>query len=268
MAHVVVRGTVYKRCGCRDSVTGKRKGPGCDQLPRPGHGSWYVSLEMPAGVVGERRRLRLGSHRSRQHAELALRALQTPCPATGTAAWTTGRWLRHWLAGRVSLRPSTRRMYESHLRLYLLPHLDRIPLAALTILDVRATFLAINRQHQPLAAPLSATTLHSIRCTLRAALNAAIREGLLTDNPARWIELPAHRRPHAVVWTRARVAAWKAGGPVRRSRFGPPRTPPGSWPPSRATSYGRCSTSSRCAGCGAEKQPDSAGPTSTSTRQH
>jgi integrase len=34
-----------------------------------------------------------------------------------------------------------------------------------------------------------------------------------TDNPARWIELPAHRRPHAVVWTRARVAAWQAGGP-------------------------------------------------------
>jgi hypothetical protein len=90
--------------------------------------------------------------------------------------------LRHWLSDRVALRPSTRRMYESHLRLYLLPHLDRIPLAALTIGDVRATFLAINRQHQVLGTPLSATTLHSIRCTLRAALNSAIREGLLADN--------------------------------------------------------------------------------------
>jgi integrase len=204
---------VYKRCGCRDSVTGKRKGPACDQLSRPGHGSWYVSLEMPLGVAGERRRIRIGGHRSRQQAVLALRALQTPRPATGTAAWTTGRWLRHWLAGRVSLRPGTRRLYESHLRLYLLPHLDRIPLAALTISDVRAMFLAINRHHQVLGSPLSATTLHGIRCTLRASLNAAIREGLLTDNPARWIELPAHPRPHAVVWTRARVAAWKAGGP-------------------------------------------------------
>ena len=213
MAHRAARGTVYKRCGCRDSVTGKRKGPTCDLLPRPGHGSWYVSLEMPVGLAGERRRLRLGGHRSRQHAEVALRALQTPCLPTGTAAWTTGRWLRHWLAERMSLRPRTRRMYESHLRLYLLPHMGRIPLAALTIGDVRATFLAINREHLKLGGPLSATTLHGIRCTLRAALNAAIREGLLTENPARWVELPAHRRPHAVVWTRARVAAWQAGGP-------------------------------------------------------
>ena len=65
-------------------------------------------------------------------------------------------------------------MYESHLRLYLLPHLDRTPLASLTTGEVRAMFLAIGRQHHALGAPLSATTLHSIRCTLRAALNAAI----------------------------------------------------------------------------------------------
>lgn len=206
------RGNVYKRCGCRDAATGKRKGQGCDLLRRPLHGSWYLSLEVPAGPAGERRRIRLGGHRSRRQAEAALRVLQTPCSTGGTPAWTTGGWLRHWLTGRVSLRPSTRRMYESHLRLYLLPHLDRTPLAALTIGEVRAMFLAIGRQHHALGAPLSATTLHSIRCTLRAALNAAIREGLLTDNPARWVELPTHRRPHPAVWTPARVAAWQAGG--------------------------------------------------------
>ena len=206
------QGSVYKRCGCRDAATGRRKGPGCDLLRRPGHGSWYLSLEIPAGAAGERRRLRLGGHRSRRQAEMALRVLQAPCSAGGTSAWTTGRWLQQWLAGRVSLRPSTRRMYESHLRLYLLPHLDRTPLSALSIGEVRAMFLAISRRHQALGTPLSATTVHSIRCTLRAALNAAIREGLLTDNPARWVELPTHHRPHAVVWTRARVAAWQAGG--------------------------------------------------------
>jgi len=135
------RGHVYKRCGCRDAATGKRKGPGCDLLRRPLHGSWYLSLEVPAGAAGERRRIRLGGHRSRRQAEAALRMLQTPCSAGGTAAWTTGRWLRHWLTGRVSLRPSTRRMYESHLRLYLLPYLDRTPLAALTTGEVRAMFL-------------------------------------------------------------------------------------------------------------------------------
>lgn len=51
---------------------------------------------------------------------------------------------------------------------------------------------------------------------MRAALNGAIRDGLLADNPARWVELPPRRRPHPVVWTPARVAAWRAGGPRPR----------------------------------------------------
>lgn len=51
--------------------------------------------------------------------------------------------------------------------------------------------------------PIAAATLHRIRATVRAALNAAVREGLLTDNPARRLELPPARRPHPVVWTHA-----------------------------------------------------------------
>jgi integrase len=206
------RGSVYKRCGCRDAATGKRKGPACALLRQTGHGSWYLTLEFPAGLNGERGRLRLGGHRSRRQAESALRVLQGPSARAGTTSWTTGRWLRHWLVGRLSLRPNTRRMYDSHLRLYLVPHLDRIPLAALTSGDLRGMFQTIIRQHRTAGRPLTPGTLHSIRCTVRAALNAAVREGLLTDNPARWVELPAHPRPKAVVWTPARVAAWQAGG--------------------------------------------------------
>jgi hypothetical protein len=51
-----------------------------------------------------------------------------------------------------------------------------------------------------------------IRATLRSALNAAIRDGLLRDNPARHIELPSPRRPHAQVWTDHRVAARRERG--------------------------------------------------------
>jgi integrase len=58
-------------------------------------------------------------------------------------------------------------------------------------------------------------TLHRIRATLRAALNAAIRDGLLADNPARRVELPSPRRPHPQVWTAQRVRAWHQ----RRQRF-------------------------------------------------
>jgi integrase len=57
------------------------------------------------------------------------------------------------------------------------------------------------------------STLHRIRATLRSALNAAIRDGLLRDNPARFVELPTPRRPQPQVWTEHGVDAWRRGEP-------------------------------------------------------
>jgi hypothetical protein len=59
-----------------------------------------------------------------------------------------------------------------------------------------ATLAAAQTRYGRAATP---STLHRIRATLRSALNAAIRDGLLRDNPARFVELPAPRRPHAQV---------------------------------------------------------------------
>src|SRR5437773_2090167 len=74
-------------------------------------------------------------------------------------------------------------------------------LGELPVAQVQTMFAAIIRQHQALGTPVSAATLTRIRATLRAALNAAIRRGLLTENPAAKAELPRARRPRAVVWT-------------------------------------------------------------------
>lgn len=51
-----------------------------------------------------------------------------------------------------------------------------------------------------------------IRATLRAALNAALRQGLVGMNPACRVEMPPARRPKAVVWTSARVQEWQRTG--------------------------------------------------------
>jgi integrase len=125
---------------------------------------------------------------------------------------TTGQWLVAWLAGRQSLRPSARRSYQHHLDTYLLPRIGTIPLDILTTADLRVMFTAISRQRPAKGGPLSAATLARIRATLRAALNAAIREGLISANPARLVELPAAARPHPVVWTVPREAAWRESG--------------------------------------------------------
>ncbi|MDT3446891.1 hypothetical protein [Pseudofrankia sp. BMG5.37] len=51
-----------------------------------------------------------------------------------------------------------------------------------------------------------------IRATLRSALNTAVREGLIASNPLPQIRLHKPTRPHPVIWTDERVAAWRRDG--------------------------------------------------------
>ncbi len=73
-------------------------------------------------------------------------------------------------------------------------------------------FTALAPTETRLGRPPTPSTLHRIRATLRSALNAAIRDGVLRDNPARLAELPTPRRPQAHVWTDPRVDAWRRTG--------------------------------------------------------
>jgi hypothetical protein len=125
---------------------------------------------------------------------------------------TVGDWLAHWLVTKTATAPSTVRGYAAHVRLYLDPYLGEVLLAELTTGHVQAMIAAIIRQHHALGTPVSAATLIRIRATLRAALNAAIRRGLITENPAVQAELPRARRPRAVVWTPFRVEQWQRTG--------------------------------------------------------
>lgn len=122
--------SVYRRCGCRDEMTGRLLGARCAALRSPSHGSWYFSAELPS-PAGQRRRVRRGGFATRTAAVAALEGLASPAgaPEPGLNA---GEWPRRWLASRVSLRASTARSYEAHVRGYLVPYLGGVPLAALT----------------------------------------------------------------------------------------------------------------------------------------
>ncbi|MEV6623058.1 hypothetical protein AB0M83_26745 [Amycolatopsis sp. NPDC051106] len=110
---------------------------------------------------------------------------------------TVGQWLDIWLATRHAIRPATRRIYTQLVRDYVQPGLGNVALGKLTIGRVQAMFTGLLRANAARVRPLSATTLQRIREVLRAALNGAIRRGLITSNPARWVELPSLRRPGA-----------------------------------------------------------------------
>jgi hypothetical protein len=143
---------------------------------------------------------------------------------------TVTEWLTAWLAGRRNLRPNTRRLYDAHIRLYLLPHLGHLRLDRLRVTHLDAMFAAIE-DHNTLIhtahastdpqirasvkgqRPAEAATQQRIRGTLRKALNDAIRRSLIITNPACHVEL-AGKRPKPLVWTDERVARWRRTGTV------------------------------------------------------
>jgi integrase len=51
-------------------------------------------------------------------------------------------------------------------------------------------------------------TMHRVFTTLRAALNAAVKQRLIAFNPCAGVELPAGRRAEAMVWGPDEVAAF------------------------------------------------------------
>jgi integrase len=176
------------------------------------HGSWYFAVDLPGGRDGRRHQLRRGGFRTRAAAEAAKGYLLGADADCDRGLVTLGQWLDLWLEMRQTLGYSTRRIYTQHVRDYLKPRLRGIPLSELTVGKVQAMFTSLVRLNGTRNRPLSPATLQRIRGCLHVALNDAIRRGLITHNPAHWVELPSGRRPHAVVWTEPRVAHWRATG--------------------------------------------------------
>lgn len=212
MRHHQDRIVVYKRCGCVDATSGRQLGRRCVRLDKEEHGSWYFAVQV-RGPAGRRERLRCGGFATAEQAHHAGgEAIAADQDGGLGAGYTVARRLRCWLQAQEGLRPSTREGYADHVPLHLIPYLGRIELAQLTTRDIGRMFAALAGRRTRYGKPIASSTLHRIRATLRAALNAAVREGVIASNPARMIRLPASSRPYPQVWTDRWVAAWRREG--------------------------------------------------------
>jgi hypothetical protein len=81
-----------------------------------------------------------------------------------------------WL-GSLSVRPSTRRTYDSHLRTWILPALGARTLASITPTDIRALVRQLTEQLAP-------STAHHVHGLLASILRAAVEDGYLAKSPA------------------------------------------------------------------------------------
>ncbi|MCM4083044.1 tyrosine-type recombinase/integrase [Paractinoplanes hotanensis] len=203
---------IFKRCGCTDATTGRRCAERCPRLSEPGHGSWYFACST-RDLLGRSHRVRRGGYLSEDAARRARDDLLALSSEERTGQnWTVTRWLRYWLTTRTRIRPTTRAHYTHDIDQFLIPAIGHLTLAELSSRQLTAAFATIGKATNRYGQPTTICTLQHVHTTLRAALNAALREGVITGNPATRVELPARERPHAEVWTEPRVAAWRATG--------------------------------------------------------
>ncbi|MDG4794594.1 site-specific integrase [Micromonospora sp. WMMD1082] len=188
-----MRGSVFKRCQCRDA-NGKRV-----KSCRKPHGSWSYTVDAGhAPASGKRRQITRGGFKTKGDAEEALTAELAKLNAgtwTDDKGTTVGAWLDQWLTELVAADRAVKTVtnYRTHVRDCWKPQLGHMLLR-----EVRRGH--IERVLAALAAPLDAdrpsgnigrritrrspATVESYRKTIRAALAAALRRELIAVNPA------------------------------------------------------------------------------------
>jgi len=112
-------------------------------------------------------------------------------------SWKLGPYLEYWLEQVVkhNRRPATYALYETNIRLYLIPGLGGRQLSRLSVSAVQ---LFLN---QRLEQGDSVRKVQIMRTVLSAALTRAVREELISRNVARLVELPQWQRRTMVPWT-------------------------------------------------------------------
>ena len=127
-------------------------------------------------------------------------ALAPPAPPRIKADMPFGDWMEHWYErhSRPAARPGTRRIYEGYLRLYINPGLGHIPLNRLTAKDMQQFFAWLKTEGRADQSDgetgLADSQLRNIHSLCRRALERAVSEDLIPQNPASGCKLPPARK--------------------------------------------------------------------------
>lgn len=149
---------------------------------------WVARIELEPGADDKRRRIekafRLQSDAldwmAKRKSELA--RYGRAADQTVTVAEWAERWLTEICAPRK--KPSTMTTYRTNVDRWIVPAIGRKRLARLTPADVRAVAKRVRE------AGRSTATARSVHGTLRNLMEAARKEGLLTENAAKRVEPP------------------------------------------------------------------------------
>ena len=141
-------------------------------------GTWRARMYGPDGT-----RVSLGSFRTKTEAE---RALAIAVGEQSKGSWispTSGKlvfavYAKGWLDHRAGLRPRTFELYESQLKVHLLPAFGRFEIGEITPAFVRHWYSALTKAGKP--GPVTVAKVYRL---LRSILNTAVEDELIAKNP-------------------------------------------------------------------------------------
>jgi integrase len=164
----------------------KRRTKGDGGFSQRANGLWVGRIELPPGPDGKRR-YRSVSSRDRNVAIDRLKKLRRDVDEgriAVTGNTTVAKWLDRWLTDihGPRVRPTTRRDYETTIRLHINPHIGAKRLDKLTPQHVR-------QMHNAIDSDRAAQKAHVV---LQRALRDAVREGMVVRNVAEIADKPRY----------------------------------------------------------------------------
>jgi integrase len=195
--------SVYRRCGCRDEQ-GKQLGKNCPKLKTdPKHGTWAYYLSHGSDVkTGQRQQFRRAGFKTKRQAESALAELKVKLDRgtyTKPTNKTLGEYAQDWLPHREGSGKGLRATTVAAFRYYIEHDIKPSALGRMKLSDIR-------RYHvTELVAELNkagrgAQTVRRIVTLLGTIFASAVRDELISTNPARDIDKPKLNDCPVKVW--------------------------------------------------------------------
>ena len=203
---------------------GKRRqlGDNCPRLRRPDgawnprHGTWTFAISVK-GTGGKRERVVRGGFKSQREAQAAMDELKGKAARGVVVAHrlTVSQYLAEWIDAKTDVKVNTLTCYTAPHRAVLRPAPRASPSRPSCACTTSQRSSGPSRSTTICAARAEphgrrADVSSRIRATLRIALGDAMREGLITINPASLVKLPKAKRPKGLVWTDDRVSRWQS----------------------------------------------------------
>ena len=122
---------------------------------------------------------------------------------------TVAQWLRIWTDGYLeNIKPSTAHLYRRSVELYLNPGLGAVKLCALKTQQIQAFYNSLLHPAKKTTAPLSPKTIKNVHGILHKALQQAVANGTLRQNPADACILPKITKKEMTVFDDDATAAF------------------------------------------------------------